>query len=106
MIARLDHEIDLHQSTLEGAAHRFEHRQAASRAVISHGLEQQWHAANLAQRLDAERIFSTACRLPPRCATLPLNEHNSKDSHQHPSSRQTRARRVSRCKSTRQPSRF
>jgi conjugative relaxase-like TrwC/TraI family protein len=54
-IARLDQEIALHQTTLDGAANRFEHRQAASRVVIHHGLEQQRHARNLAQRLGAVR---------------------------------------------------
>jgi conjugative relaxase-like TrwC/TraI family protein len=54
-IARLDQEIALHQTSLHRAANRFEHRQAASRAVVDYGLEQQRHARNLAQRLAVER---------------------------------------------------
>jgi hypothetical protein len=41
--------------SLDRAANRFQHRQAASRAVINHGLEQQRHTRKLAQRLGAER---------------------------------------------------
>jgi hypothetical protein len=55
MIARLDQEIALHQTSLDQATNRFELRQAAGRAVIDHGLEQQRHARNLAQRVGAER---------------------------------------------------
>ena len=54
-IARLDREIALHQTSLDRAANRFEHRQAASRAVLDHGLEQQRQARNLAERVGAER---------------------------------------------------
>jgi hypothetical protein len=54
-IARLDREIALHQTSLDRAANRFEHRQAASRAVIDYGLEQQQHTRNFAQRLAAQR---------------------------------------------------
>jgi hypothetical protein len=54
-IARLDREIALHQTRLDRAANRFEHRQAASRAVIDYGLEQQRCARNPAERLGAER---------------------------------------------------
>jgi hypothetical protein len=54
-IARLDQEIALQQTSLGRAANRFEHRQAASRAVIDSGLEHQRHARNLTQRLAAER---------------------------------------------------
>jgi hypothetical protein len=54
-ITRLDQEIALHQTSLDRAANRFEHRQAASRAVVDDGLEQQRHARNLAERLGAER---------------------------------------------------
>ena len=55
MSTRFDQEIVLHQATLDGARNRFEHRQAATRAVISHGLEQQRHARSLAERIAAER---------------------------------------------------
>jgi hypothetical protein len=55
MITRFDHEIADHQATLDGATNRFEHRQAATRAVISHGLEQQRRARSLAERIAAER---------------------------------------------------
>jgi hypothetical protein len=55
MIGRLDREIALHQASLDGAADRFEHRQAATQAVIDHGLQQQRHATNLAERLATER---------------------------------------------------
>jgi hypothetical protein len=54
-ITRLDQEIALHRASLDRAANRFEHRQATSRAVIDHGLEQKRHARNLAERLAAER---------------------------------------------------
>jgi hypothetical protein len=54
-IARLDREIALHQTSLDRAAKRFEHRQAASRAVIDYGLGQQRHTRNLARRLAAQR---------------------------------------------------
>jgi hypothetical protein len=52
---RLDQEIAFHQSRLDRAANRFQHRQAASRGVIDHGLEHQRHARKLAQRLGAVR---------------------------------------------------
>jgi hypothetical protein len=55
IITRLDQEIALHQASLDRAANGLEHRQAASREVLDHGLEQQRHARNLAQRIDAER---------------------------------------------------
>jgi conjugative relaxase-like TrwC/TraI family protein len=54
-ITRLDEAIALHQACLDRGIERFEDRQAASRAVIDHGLEQQRHARNLAERLAAER---------------------------------------------------
>jgi hypothetical protein len=54
-ITRLDKEIALHQASLDAAAARFEHRRAASREVIDHGLQQQSHATSLAERLAAER---------------------------------------------------
>jgi conjugative relaxase-like TrwC/TraI family protein len=55
MIGRLEREIALHQASLDGAADRFEHRRAATRAVIDHGLQQQRQATNLAERLATER---------------------------------------------------
>jgi hypothetical protein len=54
-IVRLDREIALHQATLDRAASRFEHRRAASQAVIDHGLGQQRQARNLADRVGKER---------------------------------------------------
>jgi hypothetical protein len=54
-ISRLDQDIALHQATLDGATNQFEHRQAATRAVIRQGLEQQRHASNLSHRVDGER---------------------------------------------------
>jgi conjugative relaxase-like TrwC/TraI family protein len=55
LIARLDEQIACHQSTLEGAATRYEHQRAANRAVIDHGLQQRQFAKNLARRVGAER---------------------------------------------------
>jgi hypothetical protein len=55
MIARLDEQIARHQSTLQGAATRYEHQQAASQAVIDHGLQQQRQAKNLARTISDER---------------------------------------------------
>jgi hypothetical protein len=54
-IARLDQELARHQASLDRAGNRFEHRQAASRAVIAHGLEQHRYVTNLSDRLRAER---------------------------------------------------
>ena len=54
-ITRLDQEIALHQTTLDRAANRFEHQHAASRAAIDHGLQQQRHSKNLAQRVRGQR---------------------------------------------------
>jgi conjugative relaxase-like TrwC/TraI family protein len=54
-VARLDQQIALHETGLDRAANRFEHQQAAGRAVIDHGLQQQRRARNLAQRVAAER---------------------------------------------------
>jgi hypothetical protein len=54
-ITRLDQDIAVHQASLDRAANRFEHRQAASQAVIDHGLQQQRQASNLAERVGAER---------------------------------------------------
>ncbi len=54
-ITRLEQEIALHQTTLDRAANRFEHRRAATRIVIDHGLEQKRYARNLGQRIGAER---------------------------------------------------
>jgi hypothetical protein len=54
-VARLDHQIALHQASLEGAANQFERRLAASRAVIDNWLEQQQRASSLAHRLATVR---------------------------------------------------
>jgi hypothetical protein len=54
-VARLDQEIALYQASLDRAANRFQHRQAASRAVVDHGLEQRRHARYLVERVVAER---------------------------------------------------
>jgi hypothetical protein len=54
-INRLDEAIALHRACLERGAERFDHREAASRAVIDQVLEQQRHETSLAQRVAAER---------------------------------------------------
>jgi hypothetical protein len=54
-IARLDQEIARHESTLNGAARRFERRQADTNAVLEHALEQQRAARNLNEHLAIRR---------------------------------------------------
>jgi hypothetical protein len=51
----IDREIAHHQVTLDRAASRFEHRRAASQAVIDNGLGQQGQTRNLADRIGKER---------------------------------------------------
>jgi hypothetical protein len=54
-IAQLDQQIALHQATLEGAGAHLERRQATTRAVVDHALDQQRAAQKLASQLRAHR---------------------------------------------------
>jgi hypothetical protein len=51
----LDQGITRHQTTVDGAAARFERRQAATHAIVDHALQQQQHAHNLANQLRTHR---------------------------------------------------
>jgi conjugative relaxase-like TrwC/TraI family protein len=54
-IAQLDQQIALHQATLDGAGAHLQRRQATTRAVVDHALDQQRAAHTLASQLRAHR---------------------------------------------------
>lgn len=93
-ITQLDQAIPLHQACLERGAQRFEHRQAAGRAVIDHGLEQQRHAENLARRLDAKRDHLDGLPSPAEMREAAMRTYEPHDlappQHQSPALRSPR----------------